>query len=59
MCGAAAKDFSEMAALRFLLGIFESAITPTFVLINSYAKLYPAILAKVHLLTVNTTVCGT
>lgn len=35
MCGAAAKDFSEMAALRFLLGIFESAITPTFVLINS------------------------
>ncbi|KAI5474448.1 hypothetical protein MNV49_003253 [Pseudohyphozyma bogoriensis] len=35
MCGAAAHNFTQMAVLRFLLGIFESAITPTFVLINS------------------------
>ncbi|KZT57446.1 putative MFS allantoate transporter [Calocera cornea HHB12733] len=34
-CMAAATDFSSLAAVRFLLGMFEASVTPGFVLVTS------------------------
>lgn len=43
LCTAAAKNFSEIFAIRFFLGIFESAMLPG-VVSNCLAKYTPAVL---------------
>ncbi|KAF9891060.1 hypothetical protein FE257_004995 [Aspergillus nanangensis] len=35
MCLAAAHDFPSLAAIRFLLGFFEGAVSPSFIIITS------------------------
>lgn len=42
LCTAAANNFSEIFAIRFFLGIFESAMLPGVV--SSFARYTPAVL---------------
>ena len=35
MCLAATQDFKSIAAVRFLLGFFEGAVSPSFMIITS------------------------